>query len=159
MHRMSAAELLDVARYESPLGPLWLAASERALHQLSFRSLPVTRDLTPMLKQSIAALDGYFTHKRSLHHAVPLHYTGSPFSLDVWQQMQHIPFGSAVSYGELAALTGRPRAFRAAANACKHNPLPLFIPCHRVLASNGIGGFNVGLDIKRWLLAHEAISY
>lgn len=159
MPRMIAPELLDVTRYESPFGPLWLAADDEGLHQVSFRSMPVTQDVTPVLKRAMDALDGYFNEKHTLNGVVPLRYEGSPFTLDVWQQMQHIPFGEAVSYGELAALTGRPRAFRAAANACKHNPLPLFIPCHRVLAANGIGGFNVGLPIKKWLLAHEAISY
>lgn len=82
---------------------------------------------------------------------------GTPFQQRVWQAMREIPVGETRTYGQLAAaIQSGPRAV---ANACGANPLPLFNPCHRIVASNGLGGFMQGvegsLEIKRWLLAHE----
>jgi methylated-DNA-[protein]-cysteine S-methyltransferase len=82
---------------------------------------------------------------------------GTPFQQGVWQAMREIPVGETRTYGQLAAaVKSGPRAV---ANACGANPLPLFNPCHRIVASNGLGGFMQGIDggleIKRWLLAHE----
>ncbi len=79
---------------------------------------------------------------------------GTDFQQQVWQAIAGIPAGKTKTYGELAQAIGRPRAYRAVANACGKNPLPIFIPCHRVLAANGkIGGFTAGLAWKRMLLA------
>ncbi len=81
---------------------------------------------------------------------------GTPFQRDVLHAMQKIPFGSTLSYSELAQASGHPRAARAAGTACKRNPFPLFIPCHRVIQGNGkLGGFALGLEIKRRLLEFE----
>jgi len=78
---------------------------------------------------------------------------GTAFQQQVWQAIAGIPPGKTKTYGELAQAIGRPRAYRAVANACGKNPLPIFIPCHRVLAANGnIGGFTAGLAWKRLLL-------
>jgi len=84
-------------------------------------------------------------------------HRGTPFQQGVWQAMREIPVGETRTYGQLAAaVKSGPRAV---ANACGANPLPLFNPCHRIVASNGLGGFMQGIDggleIKRWLLAHE----
>ena len=80
----------------------------------------------------------------------------SPFRQKVLEHLQEVPFGSMVSYGELALSSGHPRAARAVGSACHHNPFPLFIPCHRVIASGGkIGGFACDLKIKRVLLDFE----
>jgi len=79
---------------------------------------------------------------------------GTAFQQQVWQAIAQIPAGKTKTYGELAQAIGRPRAYRAVANACGKNPLPIFIPCHRVVAANGkIGGFTAGLAWKRLLLA------
>jgi methylated-DNA-[protein]-cysteine S-methyltransferase len=81
---------------------------------------------------------------------------GTDFQKQVWQAIGEIPAGKTITYGELAAAVGRPRASRAVANACGKNPLPLFIPCHRVVAANGkIGGFSAGLPWKKLLLSAE----
>lgn len=84
---------------------------------------------------------------------------GTPFQQQVWQLLQDIPYGETRRYGELAAQIGS--SARAVANACRANPLPLLIPCHRVVAANGTGGYmgqtgGEGLAIKQWLLQHEA---
>ena len=80
--------------------------------------------------------------------------TGTDFQQQVWRAIARIPAGKTQTYGELALAIGRPRSYRAVANACGKNPVPLFIPCHRVVAANGkIGGFSAGLAWKRLLLA------
>jgi O-6-methylguanine DNA methyltransferase len=87
---------------------------------------------------------------------VPLDLRGTPFQLRVWQELGKIPPGETVSYQELARRLGNPKAARAVGQACGANPLPLIVPCHRVIAANGtLGGFSSGLEHKRWLLAHE----
>jgi len=85
--------------------------------------------------------------------------TGTTFQRTVWQGMQAVPWGKTTSYAELAHAIGRPKAVRAVGGACGANPIPVFIPCHRVLAANGqLGGFSGGLDWKRALLAAEGWS-
>lgn len=86
--------------------------------------------------------------------------TGTPFQQRVWQAIATIPWGETRSYAWLAHAVERPRAFRAAANACGANPLPIIIPCHRVIASDGtIGGFSGPLALKRKLLSIEGIHF
>jgi O-6-methylguanine DNA methyltransferase len=87
--------------------------------------------------------------------AFPLADHGAPFMCKVREKMQKIPWGHALTYGELAAKAGSPKASRAVGQACARNPLPLIIPCHRVLAEGGIGGFGSGLEWKSTLLALE----
>lgn len=87
---------------------------------------------------------------------IPVHQRGSAFLQHTWQVLRTVPAGAPVSYTELAAKAGRPRAVRAAAAACARNPAALFVPCHRVLRGDGsLGGFRWGLPAKRWLLDHE----
>jgi O-6-methylguanine DNA methyltransferase len=81
---------------------------------------------------------------------------GTEFQSGVWNAISRIPAGQTLTYGELAAEINHPTAFRAVANACGRNPVPLFVPCHRILAANGnIGGFSCGLAWKRLLLSAE----
>jgi O-6-methylguanine DNA methyltransferase len=85
--------------------------------------------------------------------------TGTDFQQQVWRAMRQIPLSKTSSYGELAKAIGRPKAVRAVGGACGANPIPVFIPCHRVLAAGGrLGGFSGGLDWKRRLLAAEGLS-
>jgi O-6-methylguanine DNA methyltransferase len=81
---------------------------------------------------------------------------GTEFQQKVWLEMMKIPFGQTRSYKQIAAAIGRPRAYRAVANACGRNPFPIIIPCHRVVATGGIGGFSLGLALKKQLLKLEA---
>lgn len=80
---------------------------------------------------------------------------GTPFRRDVWRAICRIPFGETRTYAELAAMAGHPTAIRAVASACGANPLPYYIPCHRVVGSHGMGGYAYGLEAKRRLLAME----
>lgn len=83
----------------------------------------------------------------------------TPFQRAVLEETARIPRGQVLSYGEIARRVGRPRASRAVGNALNINPVPVVIPCHRVVASNGIGGFGIGLDVKRRLLALEGVVF
>ncbi len=84
-------------------------------------------------------------------------YTDGLFLGAAWQELRKITPGAAVSYSELASRTGNPRATRAAAQACARNAAALFVPCHRIIRTDGsLGGFRWGLDVKRWLLSHES---
>lgn len=87
---------------------------------------------------------------------VAVRQRGGEFLEHAWQILRAVPAGAPISYTEFAAKAGRPRAVRAAAAACARNPAALFVPCHRVLRSDGsLGGFRWGLAAKRWLLDHE----
>lgn len=83
----------------------------------------------------------------------------APFQKKVLKYVARIPFGQTKSYGDVAAMVGNPKASRAVGTANAKNNLPLIIPCHRVVGSNGIGGYGCGLDLKRKLLKHEGITY
>ncbi|MDE3083177.1 MAG: methylated-DNA--[protein]-cysteine S-methyltransferase [Acidobacteriota bacterium] len=80
------------------------------------------------------------------------------FQRDVWNALIAVPYGTTRTYGEIAAALGRPRATRAVGNANHANPWPILVPCHRVVAANGLGGYGGGLDVKRYLLSLESRS-
>ena len=112
---------------------------------------------TPLLEQAAAELAEYFAGKRTTF-TVPLAPLGTPFQVLIWQTLaQTVPYGQTVAYGELAKRAGRPLAARAVGMANHDNPLPIFIPCHRVIGANGkLVGFGGGLPLKQSLLAMEA---
>ena len=83
---------------------------------------------------------------------------GTPFQKEVWAELTRIGYGKTISYGELARRVGCPKGPRAVGQANGRNPIPIIVPCHRVLASNGIGGYGGGLKVKRALLALEGVS-
>ena len=99
----------------------------------------------------------YFEKKRKEFNIffIPM---GTPFQLQVWSKMAQIPYGKIVTYGQLAAAIGQPTAARAVANAVGENPFLIFLPCHRVVAADGLGGFSAGLEAKRALLRLEGVE-
>lgn len=103
-------------------------------------------------------LEEYFAGKRQ-EFTVALAAEGTPFQKAVWRALVRVPYGSVVTYGQLAAAIGRPTACRAVANALGKNPILIIQPCHRVVAAAGIGGFTGSLDIKRFLLRREAVEF
>lgn len=108
-------------------------------------------------RQAIAQLDEYFQGKRR-SFSVPLSLQGPSFSQQVWRELLRIPFGETRSYGEIARAVGRPRSYRAVGQANRRNPLPIFIPCHRVIGKDGtLTGYmgKQGLLIKEYLLEME----
>ena len=81
---------------------------------------------------------------------------GTDFQMEVWQAIQKIPYGETWTYKQIAQSVGHPNAYQAVGQACGANPIPIIIPCHRVLNESGaLGGFGLGLDVKKWLLRHE----
>jgi len=99
----------------------------------------------------------YFDGRRRVFQ-IPLDLRGSDFQKSVWFEVSRIPFGRSASYGEIAHLVGRPRASRAVGAANGANPVPIVVPCHRVIGADGsLTGYGGGLENKRWLLAHEGV--
>jgi methylated-DNA-[protein]-cysteine S-methyltransferase len=114
-------------------------------------------DIPPVLKDTASQLDEYFAGER---HAfdVPMELDGTGFQREVWSELSRIPYGETISYGELARRVGRPSAPRAVGQANGRNPIPIIVPCHRVVGSTGIGGYGGGLELKRALLAIEGVT-
>jgi methylated-DNA-[protein]-cysteine S-methyltransferase len=104
----------------------------------------------------IKALEKYFATGKDAFSPYSLDYAGmTPFRKKVMQELRKVPAGATVTYGELASIAGSPGAARAVGNVMATNPVPLFVPCHRVVATDGLGGFSGGLDLKRALLNLE----
>lgn len=131
-------------------------ADATALHAWSARCEPGARLVRdPRGLRSIAEeLEAYATGKRRAFD-LPLDLRGSAFERAAWDAMRAIPFGRTRTYGELARALGQPGAARAVGRAAGSNPVPIVVPCHRVWAADGLGGFSAGLSWKRALLRHE----
>ncbi|HIW15540.1 MAG TPA: methylated-DNA--[protein]-cysteine S-methyltransferase [Firmicutes bacterium] len=144
---------------KSPIGPLTLVEEGGALVQVVFDGDPVIagrEEDSPLLREAERQLAAYFAGHLQVF-SLPLRTEGTPFQEKVWRALQQIPYGETRTYGELAASIGQPAAARAVGGANHRNPLPIVIPCHRVVAAHGgLGGYGGGLDKKRWLLALEA---
>lgn len=147
----------------SPLGVLAVACVADKIVSLDIKSRrsAKSRQRDSATKQISLALNSYFTNSR-YHFRLPLQLHGTPFQQRVWQALQTIPPGQTRTYGELARqLRSSPRAV---GMACRANPVPVIVPCHRVIAANGLGGYagkTAGrqLAIKRWLLQHEGVRF
>lgn len=148
--------------YDSPVGKLLLAGDESALTLISFSSGKAARQPAPdwlrrnelftTVKQQ---LSGYFAGEIT-EFDLALRPEGTAFQLLVWQALQKIPYAETCSYGDIALMVGKPEASRAVGAANGQNPLPIVIPCHRVIGSNGdLTGFGGGLACKKHLLALE----
>lgn len=147
---------------ESPIGPLLLVADDRGLRSIEFvngrrpvQADPEWNDNPEPLGETIHQLRAYFAGKLEAFD-LPLAPAGTPFQLTVWKRLCEIPYGETISYGELARRIGNPNASRAVGLANGSNPIPIVIPCHRVIGSNGkLTGYGGGLPIKEKLLALE----
>jgi methylated-DNA-[protein]-cysteine S-methyltransferase len=146
----------------SPVGTLRLVADEVGLRQIAFETERHPKPVSPDWVRSPEALafarvqlEDYFAGMRQ-QFSLPLHPLGTPFQCTVWHALAHIPYGDTVSYGTLAGRIGQPQAVRAVGAANGRNPLPIVLPCHRVIGADGsLTGFGGGLPTKRWLLAME----
>jgi methylated-DNA-[protein]-cysteine S-methyltransferase len=114
-------------------------------------------DAPPVLKETVTQLEEYFARERT-EFDLPMEQDGTEFQKEVWAELSRIPYGQVISYGELARRVGRPKAPRAVGQANGRNPIAIIVPCHRVVASNGIGGYGGGLPMKRALLAVEGVT-
>lgn len=144
--------------YDSPIGPMTLVQEGEALARLDFDVPSQPEEATPLLLEACRQLREYFAGERKVF-ALPLAPEGTAFQKKVWAALRDIPWGETRSYGDIARAIGKPAASRAVGMANGRNPLPIFIPCHRVIGTNGsITGYSGGLEKKRFLLRLEGIS-
>jgi methylated-DNA-[protein]-cysteine S-methyltransferase len=146
----------------TPIGPLTLIADDDGLRGVRFateRSRVSDGDSAepdhPVLVETVRQLDEYFAGERR-QFDLPLRPVGTAFQLAAWRALRAIPYGRTVSYGEQARRLGHPGRARAVGAANGRNPLPIVVPCHRVIGADGsLTGFGGGLEVKAWLLDHE----
>ena len=159
---------MAATRFESPIGELVITASDAGVSGVYF---PTSRHVPPLhgvergtggegpasvvLARAREQLTQYFAKSRTAFE-LPLDPPGTAFQRRVWSALRTIPYGTTVSYSELARRLGDVRATRAVGAANGKNPIPIIVPCHRVVGARGeLTGFGGGLDRKRWLLEHE----
>ena len=142
-----------------PFGPVGIRMQRGRLIEVDYLDdeSPDYREDTEGLDQVIGAIERYLDDPKT-GFEFDMELEGTPFQRRVWQALREIPAGQTLTYGQLAERLGT--GARAVGNACRANPCPLVVPCHRVVASNGLGGFageRTGrkLAVKRWLLEHE----
>jgi methylated-DNA-[protein]-cysteine S-methyltransferase len=148
---------------KSPIGDLVVSGNDEFVTELLLdvpgRQVTASGDrrhATGPVLDAARQLDEYFAKKRTTFD-LPLSVTGTEFQERVWLTLAEIPYGETISYAELARWVGRPQAFRAVGQANGANPIPVILPCHRVIAADGtIGGYGGGLAAKRVLLALES---
>lgn len=153
--------------YKSPIGDIYCLFEDFYLIELSIDEKPFYIDTLP---QTVPLLKGFFKEEFDAYFVRSILWrgeseafkqkikfiSGTEFEHKVWLALKEIPYGETRSYKWIAEMIGSPKAVRAAGQALKKNPLPIVLPCHRVIASDGsIGGFSCGIEIKKWLLRHE----
>jgi methylated-DNA-[protein]-cysteine S-methyltransferase len=149
--------------FETPIGELLLAGEADALSMIGFPKGAMRRDPEPdwiyneePFEAARQQLTEYFDGKRK-EFDLPLKLDGTEFQVSVLEALQDIPYGETTSYGAIAKRIGRPKAMRAVGAANGRNPIPIIVPCHRVIGSSGdLTGFGGGLDTKEALLRLEA---
>jgi methylated-DNA-[protein]-cysteine S-methyltransferase len=161
--------MLEASVFQSPVGPLALAAHEGRVCALWFGAL---RELETALRRwfpgertspvrdaggAAGALRAYFAGELDALDSIPVELHGTPFQQRVWRQLRSVRAGTTASYAQIAKAIGAPGAVRAVGAANGANPVALIVPCHRIIGSDGrLTGYGGGLDRKRWLLDHEA---
>ena len=148
----------------SPVGKLTLVASKNGLVAIDLRNnakqVVTAKDASAqsILLKTKKQLEQYFAGKRTSFD-VALDLVGTEFQVKAWRALCRIPFGKTITYGQQASNIKNPKAFRAVGSANGKNPIPIIVPCHRVVASDGsLGGYSLGLKMKKQLLALEGVS-
>lgn len=162
---MPRAEEMQVIRgsVDAPIGRVGVVVRNAKVIEVRFRAprpgwnVKSVGDVRSkhVLAQALKELQEYFQGKRR-KFTVPIELKGTDFQVDAWSALAHIGFGRTSTYKEQATSIGRPTATRAVGAANGRNPIPVILPCHRVVGADGsLTGFSGGLNIKKWLLAHE----
>lgn len=138
--------------FVSLLGPITIFEEGGKIISLLF-SYSEHSDSSPLIEKAKEEIEEYFQGKRKTFD-LPLDAKGTEFQKRVWKELLDIRYGETLSYGEIGDRIGT-KAYRAIGNACGKNPIPILIPCHRVVGKDNIGGFSLGLDLKRKLLDIE----
>ena len=151
---------MEFYQFETPLGYMALGEEEGAIVRLYLPEDPVPRLMsrpTPLLERGRTQLLEYLNGQRETFD-LPLAPQGTPFQQQVWKALQAIPYGQTRSYKDIALEVGLPKGFRAVGMANSRNPIPIFIPCHRVIAADGsLGGYGGGVRLKQTLLQTEGL--
>ena len=160
---------LALGRYDSPLGQLAVATVGDCVVGIDLRGDPAALEIQ-LIKQTgasasgspsrvvLGCLDRYFAGDLTAIDALAVNPSGTPFQLRVWSALRDVRAGLTTSYSAIATRLGTPRAVRAVGAANGANPIPIVIPCHRVIGADGrLVGYGGGLERKRWLLAHEGV--
>jgi len=154
-----------VFKYKSPIGIIYCVFDGHYLLEISIGEKPLyinglSENITLMKGRFKNELDAYFKGDVKEFNQEIRFVGGTDFEHKVWLALREIPFGETRSYKRIAGKIGSPKAVRAVGQALKKNPLPIILPCHRVISSDGsIGGFSCGVEVKRLLLKHEGISF
>jgi methylated-DNA-[protein]-cysteine S-methyltransferase len=160
---MKTQETIWYDELPTPIGRLRLLADAKGLREVWFENGKHPKALDPRwshdagkLAFASVQLEEYFAGTRQTF-SLPLHPVGTPFQLSVWHELARIPYGATISYGEMARRIAQPQAMRAVGAANGRNPLPIVLPCHRVIGADGsLTGFGGGLPVKQFLLSLEA---
>jgi O-6-methylguanine DNA methyltransferase len=162
MNRMATAQAVYYSTVESPIGKLLLAATERGLRYIQFGGRMPRPRKGEVWVESAAALQPYADQLQAYFRGELREFTckldldGTTFQKKCWEALLRIPYGKTCSYADIAKQVGSPRAFRAVGQANHNNPIPIIVPCHRVITSSGtLGGYGGGLDVKERLLRLE----
>ncbi len=158
---MASQNIYD-AVLDTPVGKLGIRVSNNRVTGTEFLrpEVPARAPTNDTSREAVRQLEAYFSDP-DWHFDLPLAVSGTPYRQRVWRALTEIPRGQPVSYGALANKLGS--GARAVGGACRHNPLPVIVPCHRVVGAHGLGGFSGStgdktLSIKSWLLEHEAAT-
>ena len=141
----------------TPLGVLKLSSDESSLKSITFDEEETANQqwIPDVLSETKKQLNEYFSGERN-QFDIPLDPEGTVFQISVWNLLKELSYGSTISYSEIARELGEPSASRAVGMANGRNPVPIIIPCHRVIGNNGkLTGYSGGLERKKWLLLHE----
>lgn len=149
---------MEFAYLKSPVGVLQIVADSFAVYEINLvGELKKVNVTNAILKLCLDELYGYFSLNLK-EFKTPIKFSGTDFSKRVYSELLKIPYGTSITYKELAKRVGKPLAYRAVANANAKNKIPIIVPCHRVVATNGLGGYSGfnGVDTKRFLLDLES---
>jgi len=147
---------LSAEYFRSPVGTLKIVSDGRAIKEIALVKGEKQNSGDNLTAEAVSQLKEYFDGKRT-DFIFPIAPDGTDFQKKVWDVLLKIPYGKHLTYGEVAELAGNKNACRAVGNAVGKNPILIAIPCHRVTASDGIGGFSAGIEIKKYLLNKENI--
>lgn len=153
---------MDFYQFSTPLGTMSLAGEDGAITRLYLPGAPtprLTSHPTPLLLEGERQLLEYLGGRRKTFD-LPLNPQGTPFQRRVWQALEAIPFGETRTYRDVAQAVDSPRGFRAVGMANHRNPIPIFIPCHRVVGADGsLTGYAGGVELKKALLSLEGHTF
>ncbi len=153
---------MAIAVINSPIGKLEINGGPSGIESIIYlnsEEADISKSIPLELKEVVSQLKQYFNKERT-DFDIKLAPKGTEFQLKVWKELQKIPYGKTVSYQQMANQLGNPKVIRAAASANGKNPIPIIIPCHRVIGSDGsLTGYAGGLPKKKWLLELECPSH